>query len=855
MKEFKMAYVYDNKTYRNLQQQVKENMDDIARLQDLKLVGLDVAGIVPTYDELPEAEQGDVYAVGTEAPFELYVYNDSSWTSFGEFPLAGPQGPQGPQGQVGNPGPKGDTGLQGPRGYQGIPGPQGPRGLKGDRGADGYANAFVPDAESVTEVGQAYIDEDGYLEVCISLDPLTFEKGALVKGPQGEQGPRGLQGEQGPKGDTGETGAEGPEGPQGPTGATGPQGPKGDTGATGATGATGPQGPQGEQGIQGPAGQDGLTTEIEVNGQTYTQVSGKITLPNYPTVLPTTWGDITGTLSDQTDLQNALNDKQNVISDLADIRAGAALGDTAVQPSDLATVATSGSYTDLGNKPTIGDATLTITRNGANVGTFTANSTTNQSINITVPTGDCADLDEDELEIDYDQVNGLATVAHSGSYNDLSNKPTIPTNYVTTNSNQSSLSGTKYWSSDHTFSNHLTVGDNSMYTKLYYDSLTLYASDTDPTERGKYKFEPASMSSDTEYELKLKQWNTSHASTLPEPQPDWVLTFPHKTGTIAVTSDIPTVPVTDVKINNTSILSNGIANIKTYGTYNASTNKIATMNDLAKLTLSDTAYTTGTIYNLKALKVGNDQWNVFTNKNIISVTGSSGTLSAADLTKMLEDKENFILERNGYYFSYNASGTTNYRFTCTTGTSSTGNILTILVNYTTGAWTYSGFIIPTDTNELSNGAGFITSSDIPVTDVQVNNTSIVSNKVANLTDELYYKNGDTFKNSDYMNCTGYITGGSKQMQYTIYTSKRLDNISSITIKHFSCVFRGVGGYVNGNSYIDYATASGYNTSVSMPEKNVINITIYAPNGYTGANNNTPINAVFPANGIELTFNE
>ena len=73
-----MAYVYDNKTYRNLQQQVKENMDDIARLQDLKLVGLDVAGIVPTYDDLPEAEQGGVYAVGTEAPFELYVYNDSS---------------------------------------------------------------------------------------------------------------------------------------------------------------------------------------------------------------------------------------------------------------------------------------------------------------------------------------------------------------------------------------------------------------------------------------------------------------------------------------------------------------------------------------------------------------------------------------------------------------------------------------------------------------------------------------------------------------------------------------------------------------------------------------------------------
>jgi hypothetical protein len=45
--------------------------------------------------------------------------------------------------------------------------------------------------------------------------------------------------------------------------------------------------------------------------------------------------------------------KQDTISDLATIRSGAAAGATAVQPSDLATVAMSGSYNDLLNKPTI----------------------------------------------------------------------------------------------------------------------------------------------------------------------------------------------------------------------------------------------------------------------------------------------------------------------------------------------------------------------------------------------------------------------------------------------------------------------------------------------------------------------
>ena len=67
------------------------------------------------------------------------------------------------------------------------------------------------------------------------------------------------------------------------------------------------------------------------------------------------------------------------------------LADTAVQPADLATVATSGSYNDLTDTPTIGNATLTIQQNSVSVGTFTANATTNATVDITVPT-DTSDL-------------------------------------------------------------------------------------------------------------------------------------------------------------------------------------------------------------------------------------------------------------------------------------------------------------------------------------------------------------------------------------------------------------------------------------------------------------------------------
>lgn len=53
---------------------------------------------------------------------------------------------------------------------------------------------------------------------------------------------------------------------------------------------------------------------------------------------------------------------------------------------NFATVATSGSYNDLLNRPSINNGSLTIKRNNTLLGTFTANSSTNTDINITVPT-------------------------------------------------------------------------------------------------------------------------------------------------------------------------------------------------------------------------------------------------------------------------------------------------------------------------------------------------------------------------------------------------------------------------------------------------------------------------------------
>ena len=72
---------------------------------------------------------------------------------------------------------------------------------------------------------------------------------------------------------------------------------------------------------------------------------------------------------------------------------------TVTKNKTLATVATSGSYTDLANKPTIptvNNGQLTIQKNGSTVATFTANQSGNATANISVPTK-LSDLSERSL--------------------------------------------------------------------------------------------------------------------------------------------------------------------------------------------------------------------------------------------------------------------------------------------------------------------------------------------------------------------------------------------------------------------------------------------------------------------------
>lgn len=120
-----------------------------------------------------------------------------------------------------------------------------------------------------------------------------------------------------------------------------------------------------------------------------------------------------------------------------DVDAAAAISTTKI--SGLATVATSGNYTDLSNKPTLGSLAAKSTITNADVDAAAAISTT--------------------------KISGLATVATSGNYTDLTNKPTIPVLTTSTTFGTTAGSATSF-------------GTNSWGTTVNGSTLTIGTSQT-----------------------------------------------------------------------------------------------------------------------------------------------------------------------------------------------------------------------------------------------------------------------------------------------------------------------------------------------------------------------------------------
>ena len=299
-------------------------------------------------------------------------------------------------------------------------------------------------------------------------------------------------------------------------------------------GEKGDTGTQGPQGIQGVKGEDGLTTDISLNGTTYTHSNGTITLPDYPTV-PTNISEFTNdsgyitNIPDEYITEEKLNAK-GYLTEHQDISKLALKSElhSHTNKAILDNITSdkvanwdnksefSGDYNDLTNKPAIPTKTSQLTNDsdfvnstyvvnkiaeaslsGGDVDLSGYQTRTDNTLNtkdktivggineikasvdsIEIPTktsdliNDSGYLTEHQNLDGYVKTTDLSTVATTGSYNDLTNKPTIPTkiSQLTNDSNFISSIPSEY------------VTETELNAKGYlteHQSLTDYAKKTD----------------------------------------------------------------------------------------------------------------------------------------------------------------------------------------------------------------------------------------------------------------------------------------------------------------------------------------------------------------------------------------
>lgn len=190
---------FGNKEFRNLEEQVEKNAQDIQDFkygnQTIAEFGITVVGILASAEELPAQGEnfGDAYLIGSQTPYDMRVWtrdvanNTAKWVDLGAFPL------------------------------------QGPKGDKGDIGSIITAGPGEP-LNNPTASNQFYINmTTGYWYISFESSAGVFQwiRRFTLKGGKGDRGEQGKQGVQG---------LTGPQGKTGPIGPTGLPGPKGDVG-------------------------------------------------------------------------------------------------------------------------------------------------------------------------------------------------------------------------------------------------------------------------------------------------------------------------------------------------------------------------------------------------------------------------------------------------------------------------------------------------------------------------------------------------------------------------------------------------------------------------------------------------
>lgn len=181
-------------------------------------------------------------------------------------------------------------------------------------------------------------------------------------------------------------------------------------------------------------------------------------------------------------------------------------------PTKVSQLTNDSGYITSASLPTVNNGTLTIQRNGTNITTFSANQSGNATANISVPTK-------------------VSQLTNDSGYITSASLPTVPTNYVTTDTDQT-ISGTK------TFTGGMKV--SGRYTGSGDDE-GIVIGRAENNYAGLCLGDPGGVRS-VFYLLPENKavWRYNSGSG------EYNIYHPGKSGTIALTSDIPSLPAIQV---------------------------------------------------------------------------------------------------------------------------------------------------------------------------------------------------------------------------------------------------------------------------------------------------------------------
>lgn len=326
----------------------------------------------------------------------------------------------------------------------------------------------------------------------------------------------------------------------------------------------------------------------------------------------------------------------------------------------LSTVASSGSYNDLSNKPTIptvNNSTITIKKNSDDTGdSFTTNASSGKTINL-----------------------GLATVATSGSYNDLSNKPTIPT------VNNATLTIQKNGTTVKTFTANASSNVTANIT-VPLESISVDGTAQTITNKNVDLHIPDDIYS-SDFICSMTRTNVSGSGNL---------SLSGIVGPFPVSGTPMPVGTYRIRIRMRSTTSSYSLTVNFGGSYTL-TSSSGVIDDIRTVTLSSASTFSASVTQVNA--------NTYIKVSIYEPDVIVTDVGVAAVTNDYNDLENIpngtlIIQRNGSNVaSFSASATSNV----------TANIT-----------------VPTTTSQLTNNSGFITSADLPTNHVTTDTAQTIS---------------------------------------------------------------------------------------------------------------------------------